>query len=177
MSHIGIDELIFSNNGEIQSGGFGVQNVMLKNGTSPIMTLTGGNNSGESESKSESKSEKVSDMFLGLAIPAYAYQHSFQNDEDEEAEEAEEDADADDDDFMPDDLYDKLFSLMMAPSDDAAYDAGIIPAAPPAPPPDDAVIPQQKHHKSRKTHRRKTRDGETSLKNQTKHRNTKKNRK
>ena len=108
-NYIGPDELIYNNNGEIHSGGFSVNSIMLKNGLSPIITLNQNNiitGGGGNESK-------VSDLFNNLVIPnwslSYNYKnggtnHIFNNKKNQNEE--------NDDEMLDDSLHDKLLNLV-----------------------------------------------------------------
>ena len=75
-SYIGPDELIYNNDGEIHSGGFSVNSIMLKNGLSPIMTL---NDSNGITSQTQMGGEKVSDLFNNLVIPNWSLSYNYKN--------------------------------------------------------------------------------------------------
>jgi len=110
-SYIGPDELIYNNDGEIHSGGFSVNSIMLKNGLSPITTLNYNQLGGE----------KVSDLFNNLVIPNWSLSYNYKNgpayhggagahglkkQDDNKAVEHDED------DVMEEDLHEKLLSLV-----------------------------------------------------------------
>lgn len=68
MSHFTGEDLIFykdSTNGKIMSGGYLIDSIMMKNGTSPMSTYhyKGG-------FKDEDDNDKVSSIFENLAVPA-----------------------------------------------------------------------------------------------------------
>jgi hypothetical protein len=103
-NYIGPDELIYNNDGEIHSGGFSVNSIMLKNGLSPIITLnesiiTGGGNE-----------NKVSDLFNNLVVPNWSLSYNYKsggssniiNNKNQE----------NDDDTLEDSLHDKLLNLV-----------------------------------------------------------------
>ena len=75
MTHINENELVYNvdKEGNIFSGGFGVNNILMKMGGSPIITLN---------SRQTGGGEKVSDLFNDLAVPnwAYSYRERFGND-------------------------------------------------------------------------------------------------
>jgi len=75
-SYIGVDELIYNNDGEIHSGGFSVNSIMLKNGLSPILTL---NNNNSNIDLIQSGGEKVSDLFNNLVIPNWSLSYNYKN--------------------------------------------------------------------------------------------------
>ena len=75
-SYIGPDELIYNNDGEIHSGGFSVNSIMLKNGLSPIMTL---NDNNGITSQMQNGGDKVSDLFNNLVIPNWSLSYNYKN--------------------------------------------------------------------------------------------------
>lgn len=114
-SYIGPDELIFNNdvNGNIHSGGFDVNSIMMKNGMSPIMTWN------ESNASQIGGAEKVSDLFNNLVIPnwsiSYNYKHLGgtiirQNKENHNIN--------NDDEVITEELHEKLLSLVKTSEDD-----------------------------------------------------------
>jgi hypothetical protein len=74
-SYIGPDELIYNNDekGNIYSGGFDVNSIMMKNGFSPIITLN------TSNAQQIGGAEKVSDLFNNLVIPNWALSYNYKN--------------------------------------------------------------------------------------------------
>jgi hypothetical protein len=102
MSHIDSDDLIFYNdeNGEIHSGGFNVNSVLMKMGLSPITTLNGGGQNGDN----------VGDLFKDIVIPSWAIYlpsrggNKLSNDN--------YNTNDDDDEFIDEDLHDKLLNLV-----------------------------------------------------------------
>lgn len=98
-NYIGPDELIYNNDGEIHSGGFSVNSIMLKNGLSPIITLnqniiSGGGNE-----------NKVSDLFNNLVVPNWSLSYNYKNGGKSNKEE-------NDDEMLEDSLHDKLLNLV-----------------------------------------------------------------
>jgi hypothetical protein len=100
MSNIDSDDLIFYNdeNGEIHSGGFNVNSVLMKMGLSPITTLNGGGQN----------SDNVGDLFKDIVIPSWAIYlpnkisvggNNINNITEE-------------DEFIDEDLHDKLLDLV-----------------------------------------------------------------
>jgi len=77
-SYIGPDELIYNNDGEIHSGGFSVNSIMLKNGLSPIMTLNH-NNANVNTNSNQIGGDKVSDLFNNLVIPNWTLSYNYKN--------------------------------------------------------------------------------------------------
>ena len=76
MSHFTGEDLIFykdSTNGKIMSGGYLIDSIMMKNGTSPMSTYhyKGGFKNEKDKDEDEDKDEdKVSSIFENLAVPA-----------------------------------------------------------------------------------------------------------
>ena len=100
----GEDMLFYKENGQIVGGGYGVNNILMKQGLSPLITLN----------SSVGGSEKVSDLFGNLVIPnlflSYDYKRGGGNiegnieDEDEDEDE--------DDNVIQEDLHQKLLNLV-----------------------------------------------------------------
>ena len=103
-SYIGPDELIYNNDGEIHSGGFSVNSIMLKNGLSPITTLNYNQLGGE----------KVSDLFNNLVIPNWSLSYNYKNGPAYHggAHGLKKHDDNDEDDVMEEDLHEKLLGLV-----------------------------------------------------------------
>jgi len=132
MSTIEVDDLIFykTEKGEIYSGGFNVNSMILKQGLSPIVTLnsdiqTGGVN-------------QVSDLFQHIVVPNWIFafpmkrggsknvtQHLPEEDDTNDYDDDDDDYDDDDDDdddadvtnatndeVIEDDIHNKLLSLV-----------------------------------------------------------------
>ena len=109
IGYISYEDLVFSPEKEIQSGGFSVSSIMMKSGISPIMTM---NNNTESITQSGG-SNKVSDLFQNLAVPNWTTMYNMKGGEYKEQikkhnKEEEEDSDSD----IDDDLHDKLLDLV-----------------------------------------------------------------
>ena len=99
INYIGGDELVFTNEDGIHSGGFSVNSIMMKAGMSPIMTLNSQYGGGD----------KVSDLFDNLVIPNWAL--SYGNKLGGSAyEESNDEYESDED--IDDDLHDKLIDLV-----------------------------------------------------------------
>lgn len=107
MSYIGANDLIFTNDLKegIHTGGFSVQNIMMKGGISPIQTINTQQHGG---------SNKVSDLFSSdLVVPNWVYSYNppkfniKKNDK-------KYDSDDEDDETIEDDLYEKLLGLVHA---------------------------------------------------------------
>jgi hypothetical protein len=106
MSHIGPEELIYTNNPQegIHSGGFSVKSIMMKGGMSPIMTLN------TSEPSQTGGSPQVSDLFNDLVVPSWVLSYN-QYGGDIKKQPILSDTDSDDD-VIDDDLHDKLLDLV-----------------------------------------------------------------
>jgi len=112
-SYIGPDELIYNNDGEIHSGGFSVNSIMLKNGLSPIMTL---NNNNINTNQLQIGGEKVSDLFNNLVIPNWSLSYNYKNgivyEGGTNVVYNSSNKNNDNDDIMEQDLHDKLLNLV-----------------------------------------------------------------
>jgi hypothetical protein len=109
MSHIGPEELIYTNNIQegIHSGGFSVKSIMMKGGMSPIMTLN------TSDIKQYGGSPQVSDLFNDLVVPSWVLSYNQYGGETNKIRKNASDIDDDsDDDIIDDDLHDKLLDLV-----------------------------------------------------------------
>ncbi len=112
-AHIGGDEMIFSmNGGGACSGGFKVNSLMMKAGMSPITTL-----------QSQTGGENVSDLFgnSNLVIPSwllsYSTMHGGKEAENKDSRHHD-DKDDESDEYVDDDLYNSLLSLVQKPVDE-----------------------------------------------------------
>ena len=123
-SYIGPDELIYNNDGEIHSGGFSVNSIMLKNGLSPIMTLNN-NNANVNTYSNQMGGEKVSDLFNNLVIPNWSLSYNYKNgavyeggsngviyNSNKKCCDDDDDDYDDDDEVMEEALHDKLLNLV-----------------------------------------------------------------
>ena len=118
-SYIGPDELIYNNDGEIHSGGFSVNSIMLKNGLSPIMTLNN-NNANVNTYSNQMGGEKVSDLFNNLVIPNWSLSYNYKNGAVYQGgangvmynSNKKRGDDEDDDEVMEESLHDKLLNLV-----------------------------------------------------------------
>ena len=121
-SYIGPDELIYNNDGEIHSGGFSVNSIMLKNGLSPIMTL---NNNNVNTNSIQIGGEKVSNLFNNLVIPNWSLSYNYKNgavyeggsngviyNSNKKCCDDDDDDYDDDDEVMEEALHDKLLNLV-----------------------------------------------------------------
>jgi hypothetical protein len=99
INYIGGDELVFTNEDGIQSGGFSVNSIMMKAGMSPIMTLNNQYGGGD----------KVSDLFNNLVIPNWALSYGNKLGGGTYKDVYEEDVSDED---VDDDLHDKLIGLV-----------------------------------------------------------------
>jgi hypothetical protein len=107
-NYIGPDELIYNNEGEIHSGGFSVNSIMLKNGLSPIITLNQNNiiTGGGNESK-------VSDLFNNLVVPNWSLSYNYKNGGgNNNLNNKKNQNEENDDDLLEDSLHDKLLNLV-----------------------------------------------------------------
>lgn len=113
MNYIGPDELIYNNNGEIHSGGFSVNSIMLKNGLSPILTLNH-NNVNPIQSGGNTIS-KVSDLFNNLVVPNWTLSYNYKNglvyEGGANISKYNHQEDGIEDDIIEDTLHDKLVNL------------------------------------------------------------------
>jgi len=115
-SYIGPDELIYNNDGEIHSGGFSVNSIMLKNGLSPIMTLNS-NNANQNANSLQIGGEKVSDLFNNLVIPNWTLSYNYKNGAVYEGganglKKHDKPDEPDEDDVMEENLHEKLLNLV-----------------------------------------------------------------
>jgi hypothetical protein len=114
MSYIEGNDLIFFKNsdGDIQSGGFSVNSIMMKQGISPIATLNTNTNL-------TGGSEKVSDLFNNLVIPNwlayYPTKHiggsQYRNKNNTNDRDNSDNSDSEDE-IIGGDLHDKLLDLV-----------------------------------------------------------------
>jgi hypothetical protein len=118
-SYIGPDELIYNNDGEIHSGGFSVNSIMLKNGLSPIITLNN-NNVNVNANVNQIGGDKVSDLFNNLVIPNWSLSYNYKNGVLYEGgangvmynTNKKRTVEEDDDEVMEEALHDKLLNLV-----------------------------------------------------------------
>jgi hypothetical protein len=109
-NYIGPNELVYSNDNGIHSGGFNINSIMMKNGLSPIMTLNSNTSRSDfvQQGGGVNSVTNVSDLFSNLVIPnwnlSYNYKHggSF----------VERNNKYEDDDIIEDELHDKLLNLV-----------------------------------------------------------------
>lgn len=109
-SYIGPDELIYNNdvNGNIHSGGFNVNSIMMKGGFSPIMTLN------EPNASQIGGAEKVSDLFNNLVIPNWSLSYNYKT----LGGSLSRKESKDDDDIITEELHEKLLNLVRASEDE-----------------------------------------------------------
>ena len=112
MSIIEEDEFIFYKNkdGEIYSGGFHVNSIIMKEGISPIVTLNNENQNGGEQ--------QVSDLFRHIVVPNWIFTFPMKyggskishdkKDEKKEVEVIEEE----EDNVIDEDIHDKLLSMV-----------------------------------------------------------------
>jgi hypothetical protein len=127
IGYISHEELVFSPEKNIQSGGFSVSSIMMKAGLSPIMTM----NVNTDSIGQNGGSNKVSDLFQNLAVPNWATMYTMKGGEYKEQEKEQEkdkkkqekekrkgkgkdkkEGDSDSDSDIDDDLHDKLLDLV-----------------------------------------------------------------
>ncbi len=115
-NYIGPDELIFTSdlNGNIYSGGFNVNSIMMKKGLSPITTLNSSNAS------QIGGADKVSDLFNNLVVPNWVLSYNYKNlgvgggvNKNKENEDNSEE-----DDIVEEELHEKLLNLVRASEDE-----------------------------------------------------------
>jgi hypothetical protein len=120
-SYIGPDELIYNNDGEIHSGGFSVNSIMLKNGLSPIMTLNNNNANANANVIQMGAGDKVSDLFNNLVVPNWSLSYNYKNGAVYEGgsngviyntSNKKRGDEEDDDEVMEEALHDKLLNLV-----------------------------------------------------------------
>ena len=108
-SYIGPDELIYNNdaNGNIYSGGFNVNSIMMKAGFSPIMTLN------ETNVSQIGGAENVSDLFNNLVIPNWSLSYNYKNLGGSNSRK-----DFEDEEIITEELHEKLLNLVKATEDE-----------------------------------------------------------
>jgi len=108
-SYIGPDELIYNNdaNGNIYSGGFNVNSIMMKAGISPIMTLN------ETNASQIGGAENVSDLFNNLVIPNWSLSYNYKNLGGSNSRK-----DFEDEEIITEELHEKLLNLVKATEDE-----------------------------------------------------------
>jgi len=113
MNYIGADELIYNNDGEIHSGGFSVNSIMMKNGLSPILTLN--HNNINPIQSGGSSINKVSDLFNNLVVPNWTLSYNYKNGPVYEGGDSnlkyQNSLNEKEDDIIEDTLHDKLVNL------------------------------------------------------------------
>jgi len=99
IDYIGANELVFNTDKEagIYSGGFSIKSIMMKSGSSPILTVNKPLQSGGAS--------QVSDLFKDLVIPNWALSYSMKGGE-------YKDESSDSESEIDDDLHDKLLGLV-----------------------------------------------------------------
>jgi hypothetical protein len=108
-SYIGPDELIYNNdvNGNIHSGGFNVNSIMMKAGFSPIITLN------TSNASQIGGAEKVSDLFNNLVIPNWSLSYNYKNLGGSNSRK-----EIEDEEIITEELHEKLLNLVKATEDE-----------------------------------------------------------
>lgn len=103
------EDLIFysDKDNNIYSGGFNVNSIIMKNGSSPIATLNQNQKGGDN-------SNNVSDLFQHLVVPNWTFtlpiKKAFQKQNDEYNHKV--DNNKDEDEYIDEDLHSKLLSLI-----------------------------------------------------------------
>ena len=105
IGYISYEDLVFSPEKEIQSGGFSVSSILMKSGISPIMTMN--NNTVQNGG-----SDKVSDLFQNLAVPNWTTMYNMKGGEYKEQDKKNHNKEEDSDSDIDDDLHDKLLDLV-----------------------------------------------------------------
>jgi hypothetical protein len=111
MKYIGPNELIYykDEKGDIYSGGFSVNSILMKQGISPMVTVN--NNSTLTHGGSNSSSN-VSDLFHNLVVPNWLLSyHNGGGLDIREPNKTTEETDSDDD-VVKEDLHDKLLNFI-----------------------------------------------------------------
>jgi hypothetical protein len=108
-NYIGPDELIYNNdvNGNIHSGGFNVNSIMMKAGFSPIITLNASNAS------QIGGAEKVSDLFNNLVIPNWSLSYNYKTLGGSQSKK-----EIEDEEIITEELHEKLLNLVRASEDE-----------------------------------------------------------
>jgi hypothetical protein len=117
MSSLSAEDLIFysDKDNNIYSGGFNVNSIIMKNGSSPIATLNQTQKGGDN---SNSNYNNVSDLFQHLVVPNWTFtlpiKKAFQkqNVEYNHKVDKNNDKDEDEDECIDEDLHSKLLSLI-----------------------------------------------------------------
>ena len=106
INYIGANELIFNkeNGGDIHSGGFGVESILMRAGMSPIISIN------DAQLGGNLTTNKVSELFdNGIAVPNWALSYNNRIGGSKYVEVEHSDSD---DDVVDDDLHDKLLELV-----------------------------------------------------------------
>jgi hypothetical protein len=119
-SYIGPDELIYNNDidGNIHSGGFNVNSIMMKGGFSPIITLNSSNAS------QIGGAENVSDLFNNLVIPNWSLSYNYKSlggarmNHKEDLSDKENEANEANEEIITEELHEKLLNLVRASEDE-----------------------------------------------------------
>lgn len=109
MKYIGPNELIYykDEKGDIYSGGFSVNSILMKQGISPMVTV---NNNSTLTHGGSSSSSNVSDLFHNLVVPNWLlsyHHHGGGMDKTTTTEEIDSD-----DEVLTEDLHDKLLNFI-----------------------------------------------------------------
>ena len=114
MTTIGNNEFVYykDSEGDIYSGGFQVNSLLMKQGFSPIMTLSQTSQTGGT---SETGCANVSDLFDNLVVPNWAIAFPFKQsggNSHNKKENEDEVTDDDDDEIIDEDIHSKLLSML-----------------------------------------------------------------
>jgi len=109
MKYIGPNELIYykDEKGDIYSGGFSVNSILMKQGISPMATV---NNNTPLTHGGSSSSSNVSDLFHNLVVPNWLLSYHQSGGDNHETNTTEE-TDSEDD-VVSEDLHDKLLNFI-----------------------------------------------------------------
>lgn len=125
MSTIGANELVFykDDEGDIYSGGFRVNSILMKQGFSPMMTLNGINSQMGGGSQMGGDSDNVgnvSDLFNDLVVPNWALAFPFKQsggDYKQEKNANKKEEEHYKDDVLDEDIHTKLLSMLQPTSE------------------------------------------------------------
>jgi hypothetical protein len=120
MTTIGNNEFVFykDTEGDIYSGGFQVNSLLMKQGFSPIMTLNRGDQMGGTNgmgSTNEMGGTNVSDLFHNLVVPNWALAFPFKQSGGKSTikkEEQYENSDKEEEEVLDEDIHSKLLGML-----------------------------------------------------------------
>jgi len=117
MNLIDSSDLVFNNDKDngIMSGGFSVNSILMKNRSSPIVTLNSNNE--------QMGGKNVSDIFNDLVVPNWALYHPnfFLKNSILTHEENDHDSDSDKDDVLDDNLHESLLEIITQQENHKAF--------------------------------------------------------